>query len=73
MVKERKIYLDYLRVFACLSVVLSHVLLTAKSVFPNNSEIEKILCETIPSFLHYAVPIFFIITGILFLSKNKTI
>lgn len=69
--KDRKVYIDWLRVFACISVIIIHVFTTALTDFPNHSINEKIIAKVIINLLHFAVPIFFMITGYLFLSSEK--
>ncbi len=71
--KNRKIHLDFLRVIAMMSVVMIHVFSTARTDFPNHNQQEKIITNIITGMLHYAVPIFFMITGTLFLNPNKKI
>ena len=71
MVNNRKVY--YLRVFYCLAVIMIHVFVTARTDFPNHTNFEEILCKIIPNILHFAVPIFFMITGYLFLIKKTDI
>lgn len=68
--KKRNVKLDYLRIFACLSVILIHIFATARTTFPNHSVNEELLSITFTYCLHYAVPIFFMITGTLFLNKD---
>ncbi len=71
MKTERKVYIDYLRVISCLAVVIIHVFTTAKTDFPNHTQLEQVISNVVINILHFAVPIFFMITGYLFLSKNK--
>lgn len=68
---QRKNYIDYLRVFACISVIIIHIFVTARTDFPNHSNVDEFLVNLISSLFHFAVPIFFMITGFLFLSKKK--
>lgn len=71
--KDRKMHLDFLRVIAMMSVVMIHIFSTARTDFANHSKVEGIITNTIVGILHYSVPIFFMITGILFLNPNKKI
>ena len=74
MIKQKKIdYLDYLRFICCLSVVMIHVFTTARTDFINHTNIEELISRCIPQILHYAVPIFFMITGVLFLDENRKV
>ncbi len=68
--KERKIYIDWLRVFACLSVILIHVFTTARTDFPLHSDMQETISKVFQNLFHFAVPVFFMITGYLFLSKD---
>ena len=70
MKMERKAYIDYLRVFACIIVILIHIFSTARTDFSNHTMIEEIVTKSIVSICHFAVPIFFMITGYLFLTKD---
>lgn len=69
------VYIDYLRAFSMLSVVLIHVCATAITDFPNHSysTIEGLALYFIRSICHFAVPCFFMITGALFLNPQKDI
>ena len=73
MTEQRKNYFDYLRVLACCTVVMTHVFVTAKTDFPNHSLIEDNISQIVAWCLHFAVPIFFMITGALFLKKKDEI
>lgn len=71
MKKQRIVYIDYLRCFSCLAVVLIHIFTTAITDFPNHTQVEEMISRTVINILHFAVPIFFMITGYLFLSKDN--
>lgn len=61
---KRKYYYDYLRVFAMLSVVVSHVCSFAPQAFPGNSRSwERILYYCVRNGTRYAVPVFFMLSG----------
>ena len=68
-------YLNVLRVFACSTIVLGHVL--ARMVDSYRSfltDTEIILCKLLEHiFIIWAIPVFVMITGILFLKKDKEI
>ena len=68
--KQRIVFIDYLRVFSCLSVIMIHVLASARTVFPDHTMFEELLCKVLPYMMYYAVPVFFMITGYLFYSKE---
>lgn len=72
-IKNKKMYLEYLRVISMAAVVLIHVFVTARTDFPMHSENEEILTGIIRQIFHFAVPIFFMITGALFLQSKKKI
>lgn len=70
------VFIDYLRVFACLSVVFLHIVVnwTEKSgltvaEYPLRLKIDAAICGV----LRVAVPIFVMISGALLLDKNKEI
>lgn len=69
----KKMYLEYLRVVSMFSVVLIHIFVTARTDFPGHTGSEEIISNIIGQILHYAVPIFFMITGALFLQESKKI
>ncbi len=71
MNNQRKVYIDYLRVFACISVILIHVFTSARTDFINHTDFEEIISKIFQNILHFAVPVFFMITGYLFLTKDK--
>jgi len=71
MSTERKIYIDYLRVFCCLGVIMIHILTDAKVIF-SDSKILASLTIVASNCMHFAVPIFFMITGYLFLTNDKS-
>lgn len=68
--KHRICYLEKLRVLACISVVFFHIFTTARTDFSNHSINEDYISILIPALLHFTVPIFFMITGYLFLNKK---
>ena len=70
---NKTMYLNYLRVFAMFSVILIHVFVTARTDFDNQSFLNRVFTEIFSQILHFGVPIFFMITGTLFLNKNKEI
>lgn len=70
---KRKKYIELLRIFSMLSVVLIHVCTTALTDFEGYSSIQAGVYYALISILHYAVPIFFMISGILLLNPEKEI
>ena len=70
---SKTMYLNYLRVFAMFSVILIHVFVTARTDFNNQLFSNRVVTEVFSQILHFGVPIFFMITGTLFLNKNKEI
>lgn len=71
--KKRIAYLDYLRVISMLGVVFNHIFVTARTDFSNHSQNFEILCWCIRGVMHFCVPIFFMISGFLFLNPKKII
>ena len=70
---KKKMYLEYLRAISMFSVVLIHIFVTARTDFSEHTVVEEIISNTLGQILHYAVPIFFMITGAIFLQENKQI
>jgi len=64
---ERKYHIDILRIIACFSVVLIHLTAT-NTRFSTFSEQTQVFFNNITRF---SVPLFFMISGALFLNKNK--
>ncbi len=69
-IKKRNLNIEYLRVFACLSVILIHIFAAGRTDFPNHTEFEENFTKITIQCLHFCVPIFFMITGALFLNKK---
>lgn len=71
---QKKQYIEELRVISMLSVVLIHVCITALSDFPDSgSEAWHVVYQSVRNVLHFAVPIFFMISGALLLPPEKSI
>jgi len=66
-------YLDRLRVFACVAVVSSHVIVNPKNYFNPFGNNMIIIYDFIRYISCYAVPIFLMITGCLLLDSDKII
>ena len=70
----RKRYIDYLRVISMLSVVMIHICTTAMTDFNDGIGTYKgVLFVSVTNLLHFAVPIFFMISGALLLNPKKEI
>lgn len=72
--KKRIVYLDYLRLIASLAVIGIHV--AGKGTYILGNEISSnpkifVMAATIDSFLRFAVPIFFMISGAIVFSKSE--
>lgn len=65
---ERRIYLDLLRIVACVAVVFFHICGKYISFYQVN-EYERILSTSIVVLTGFAVPTFLMISGALFLDK----
>lgn len=70
MQKDRFLYLDILRIMATFAVVLIHVVATNWYRSPLDSAM-WITCNIAESMIRWAVPVFFMISGTLFLNPNK--
>lgn len=76
---DRKNHFDYLKVIATFSVILAHVCSTALGAFENssmsslNEEVYYGIYFVLRNITRYAVPVFLMITGALFLDKRKEI
>lgn len=69
----RKQYIECLRVVAMMFVVAVHVAITALSDFSVQQVWEEVLFLAIRNLGHFAVPVFFMISGALMLSPKKEI
>ena len=68
--QNRKVYLDYLRVFAMFAVILTHVVGEVLTDDIKTGTPEWIYLSALSSIVKWAVPIFLMISGTLFLSRN---
>ena len=67
-----KRYIDYLRVISMLSVVMIHICTTAMTDFDDGIGTYKgALFVSVTNLLHFAVPVFFMISGALLLNPKK--
>ena len=72
--KMHKRYIDYLRVVSMLAVVMIHICTTALTDFDDGAGNWKgVLFVSVINLLHFAVPVFFMISGALLLSPSKEI
>lgn len=72
--KIKKTYIEYLRVAAMIAVVLSHIGSTAASDFPSDYHtMSGAVFSSVVNLLHFAVPVFFMISGALMLNPAKEI
>lgn len=67
----RKHYIEYLRVIAMFAVVAIHVCSVALNGFEDYSQLDAVLYLSVSKVFHFAVPIFFMISGALMLSPDK--
>ena len=67
----RKNYISLLRVIAMFAVIATHVCTTAWTDFPGFTKSGGALYRSIISVCHFAVPVFFMITGALMLDPNR--
>ena len=68
---ERINYIERLRVIACISVLIYHTLPINRTSSMTTNMFEKYISTIIPTLLRFAAPIFLMITGFLFLNKQK--
>lgn len=72
MKTKRIIYFDLLKIISCFAVVVIHVISEFwYDLNPNN--VNFIILTIIDSIIRFAVPIYFMVSGALFLDENKTI
>lgn len=70
MMNKRMLYPDLLRILASFLVVLIHV--TSVKINEGHSETSAwVVCMVLNSMSHWAVPIFFMISGMLFLDPER--
>ena len=67
-----KKYIEWLRVYSMLGVVAIHVNLVGLYAYDAGTMIERTLLFSICNLLHFAVPVFFMITGALMLDQSRT-
>ena len=72
---EKKGYIEWLRVISMVAVVFTHIGSTAHTDFPNTyyGSMGGVLFQSIVNISHFAVPVFFMITGALLLDSQKEI
>ncbi|HDU8602167.1 TPA: acyltransferase family protein [Morganella morganii] len=68
---NRIIQLDYIRAIACLLVVLLHVCAYYVNFFDDVSRVDWIVANTIESLARACVPLFFMVSGFLFMLEKK--
>ena len=67
-------YLNVLRVYACMAVIIFHIFAIIISAFGTTfSEIEKYICVLLRNIWLWHVPTFIMISGVIFLNKEKEI
>ena len=72
---ERKIvYLEYLRVFCAITVIIDHICISAIHNFDSlATNYDRFLYNGVQHWSHFAVPVFVMITGFLLLNPQKEI
>ena len=65
-------YIEYLRVLSMFAVIAIHVCIAVMNTFDNGSVFGKALYLSVRNVFHFAVPVFFMMSGALLLSPNKT-
>ncbi len=71
MTKDRIVYLDYMRVLATLGVIFIHV--SANNWYGNIGSADWISYTIYEGIMRFSVPLFFMISGVLFLHEGKEI
>lgn len=72
--KVKETYIEFLRIFATLFVLLDHVAIAGVNYFSNSiTKADKIAGYFIRNISHFSVPIFIMITGYLLLNPNKDV
>ena len=71
--KKRVSYIEWLRVISMIAVVFNHIGSTAETAFPDTyfKSIGGVLLGAVDWLSHFAVPIFFMISGALLLNPKK--
>lgn len=74
MMRNRVIYLDILRIVAALGVLCNHIPLAAVHLYDKTAtDIDRFLINANQHVMHFAVPVFVMITGALLLQPEKEI
>lgn len=72
--KDKIVFLECLRVFCAIAVVLDHIAIAAIHIYSHNaSNWDKFAYNGIQHWSHFAVPVFLIISGYLLLDSRKEI
>ena len=74
MIRNRVVYLDLLRIVAALGVLCNHIPLAAVHLYDKTAtDVDRWLVNGNVHVMHFAVPVFVMITGALLLSPDKEI
>ena len=74
MMKEKIVYLEFLRVICAVVVVLDHICIAGIHIFGRNATLfEKFFYNGIQHWSHFAVPVFLMISGYLLLDSRREI
>lgn len=72
--KEKIVYLEFLRVLCAIVVVLDHICIAGIHIWEANaSEFDKFFYNGVQHWSHFAVPVFLMISGYLLLSPQRPI
>lgn len=72
--KEKIVYLEFLRVICAIVVVLDHVCIAGIHIFEKGATVfDRFFYNGIQHWSHFAVPVFLMITGYLLLDSNRKI
>ena len=75
MAQKKKSYIEWLRVISMCAVIFTHIGSTARTDFPDTyyGNSGGVLFQSIVNISHFAVPVFFMISGALLLNTDKEI
>lgn len=73
MRSKQNLNIEYMRAFACLGVILIHIMKSAHDVFGNMTPGTYFICSSVVNNLRWCVPVFLMISGYLLLDPRKKI
>lgn len=74
MIKEKIVYLEFLRVICAVVVVLDHICIAGIHIFDRSATVfDKFIYNGVQHWSHFAVPVFLMISGYLLLDSRREI